>query len=839
MVELDTKKIVAGIELLFTGNNNFVFWYDANGDFTDNMDEIAAQLREPVVVMGKNEQFKTKLTLVAMEQKCQPALVYSPCPKPEARLNFLTDMLYYSREYTADALVMLQQELQVPSSDSAAFREQRKFFGSKERIAKFKKVYVPGSNLAMAVMAALAGAGDHTMTAILRAVLAAGLGDDNAILAEFTKYGLTDQFWANVRAAYGFQGIKESLKQLATALYLNFTFNQMAKDLPDSLANYRLSRLNNALTFLSQARNDQTYAHTYQAEADQVWAFIDGGKLFKTTDIADLIDTDVFSQFDRRILTWAVDRLQAGDYQATAGKLNLPAILAKRGKTMYYHGRFHDAYALLTAAITVLSYHHPASTDLPAATMQYVQHGASADQAYRHYTELRDGIAVDLDGIFDALTDLVNTTYVNQDLTPMITDWTAHYDPTMIQMNDWQRNFYRTYISNTPDRTVVIISDAFRYEAAAELKEQLDAQDVFTTTMATIYTGLPSVTYFGMPALLPHGEMHYVNGHVLTVGNGGEANTLVKRQDVLQAKNPASIAVHLTDFLNWSTEERKQHLAGQKVVYMYHNDVDATGDDAKKQEQVFAATTNTIETIMRVVEFLRNLSVVRIIVTADHGYIYQRSKLDSADKIDLGEHHFDTQGQRYAISADDIQLPGVLSQRLGTLLDNHDSRRIYYPATNSIFVSAGAAQNYVHGGASPQEMIVPVLQIATRKGKSQASPVAVKIIAPSHRITSKSIQVPISQEVPVSDTATAATYRIYFVDNQNRTISNIDTYFADSTAPQPKERIQNLYMTLKDQSYDNSASYALVVENADTAEEVVRIPYQMDLTIGGGFGFDI
>ena len=106
MAELDTKKIVAGIEKLFADNNHFVFWYDAQGEFADNIADITEQLREPVVIMGENEQFKTKLTLVAMEQQGQSALVYSPAPKPDLTENFMTDMLYYSREYTANALVM-------------------------------------------------------------------------------------------------------------------------------------------------------------------------------------------------------------------------------------------------------------------------------------------------------------------------------------------------------------------------------------------------------------------------------------------------------------------------------------------------------------------------------------------------------------------------------------------------------------------------------------------------------------------------------------------------------------------------------------------------------------
>ena len=148
MAELDTKKIVAGIEKLFADNNHFVFWYDAQGEFADNIADITEQLREPVVIMGKNEQFKTKLTLVAMERQGQSALIYSPAPKPDLTENFMTDMLYYSREYTANALVMLRQELRVPDEDAATFQEQKRFFCQQRPPGKISETLSAGQGFA-------------------------------------------------------------------------------------------------------------------------------------------------------------------------------------------------------------------------------------------------------------------------------------------------------------------------------------------------------------------------------------------------------------------------------------------------------------------------------------------------------------------------------------------------------------------------------------------------------------------------------------------------------------------------------------------------------------------
>lgn len=844
MAELDTKKIVAGIEKLFADNNHFVFWYDAQGEFADNIANITEQLREPVIIMGKNEQFKTKLTLVAMEQQGQSALVYSPAPKPDLTENFMTDMLYYSREYTANALVMLRQELRVPDEDAATFQEQKRFFASKDRQAKFQRLYQPGKDLQMAIMAALAGASDHTMTMVLRAVLQAGIGDANPVLAEFEKYGLLTQFWENVRNAYGFNGATNSLLDFTTALYLNFAYYQMEKDLPRSIDNYKLTSANNAVIFLSLARNDQTFADTYRQLAEAVWQHLESfsgvSRQLQQLDIVDLLKTDVFANFDRQILAWVVERLQADDFHAVAGTTPLADVLTQREK-MYFGKTYHDAYALLQAALVILTYRRREVKNLAAAKEQYITTDYAVDTAYRHFVQRYDRIAIDITDLLEGIADKVDNTYVNEFLTPTVTAWTTVFDPRDVEPRSWQRSFYRTFISYPKERIVVIISDAFRFEAAAELKRKLDDQDVYSTELDTVYSGLPSVTYFGMPALLPHQTLTYQPDKTVLV-DGLKADTLEKRRQILQNRDPQSNADHVMTFLkDWDTPQRKQLLAGQKVVYLYHNEVDATGDDAKTEKQVFNATEEAINTIARTIGFLRNLSVAHIIVTADHGYLYKRSGLDSADKIDISGHDLDVLGQRYAISSETIEQPGVRSQRLGALLNNVDQRRVYYPATDSIFKSAGAGQNYVHGGASPEEMIVPVLHVRTQSGRSKATPVSIKVTEGAHRITSRSVMVPISQEEPVTDKTTAATYVLYFVDSQDRPISNEQRYVADSREddPQSPSRRQSFYLTLQDRDFDNSGAYYLIIQNAETKEEIQRIQYQMDLTIKGDFGFDI
>src|SRR5699024_7864379 len=111
MIELNTGEIAERIRTLFAQGKQFVFWYDANADFADNIGEITAQLTQTTIEMVPGEQFKTKLEALSREKNGKAALIYSPAKKPNLSQNLRTDVERYSVEFTADATVMLREEL--------------------------------------------------------------------------------------------------------------------------------------------------------------------------------------------------------------------------------------------------------------------------------------------------------------------------------------------------------------------------------------------------------------------------------------------------------------------------------------------------------------------------------------------------------------------------------------------------------------------------------------------------------------------------------------------------------------------------------------------------------
>lgn len=832
MAEVEMKDVVTGIEKLFKSGTHFVFWYDKNGEFAENIDDLAQELNEPVVVMAARTQLQTKLKLIKIEEAGEKALVYANFAEPNIHQNLLTDMILYSKKFTADMNVMLLHELGLPETELSFVEDQRKFFGAKPRIARFKQRYQHGKNPEQVELAAIAKTSDLQLSNILIEVI-----KNPSLLDGFDKYQLLPTFWSFVDRAYGYHG-KHELQDLLATMMINFAYYQMELDLPTSLQSYEVSYINNVVSFMLNWRNRRDTRAVYKKTATDVWQQLDGYQLFKSLKISERLKTDTFIQFDQQVVQWLVEQLLQGHLGEVIDQMSLPEIAGKRCR-MYFAEENQLAYCMVVQAHRILTKRELHDTGkLDDLIHAYITDGYLIDTAYRKYTNASDQLPTSQVEVFEKLSQKVEAAYNNDHLAPTIHDWCQDYVPNAVEPRTLERNFYSSIVAPNKDRVVVIISDAFRFEAAKELQERLNARDVFATGMHYVITGLPSVTYFGMPSLLPNQKLTYQGDKELLV-DGKKAVNLEQRLEILQSLEPQSRAMHLKDFISMSLADQKKYIVNQKVIYFYHDTVDATGDKPASEANVFRAVDDAIEELTRAIDRLRNISIRNIYVTADHGFIYRRHLLDSTDKISLpAEVDFEQKNLRYAMGSQDFDEIGVGRVKLGDILNNDDERMVFYPSNANVFSVPGAGQNYVHGGCSPQEMIVPVLHVLTESRKSQATYVTLSVTDSTRRITSHEVIVNMLQNDPVDETHRPATYALYFVDGSGRRISGEQVVQADSTSVNVNDRLIRKHIPLIDQDFDRAGHYQLIIQNVE-ANTTTSIDYQMDLTVGGGFDFDI
>ena len=145
-----------------------------------------------------------------------------------------------------------------------------------------------------------------------------------------------------------------------------------------------------------------------------------------------------------------------------------------------------------------------------------------------------------------------------------------------------------------------------------------------------------------------------------------------------------------------------------EVVYIYHDKVDIashTSDSA-----VFPACDEAISDIKNLVRIIVNeFGGTNIIITADHGFLYTYSPLSEDDKVDKttpSEQDVEID-RRYLITRKGANPEYLLPVKF---LDGQSDFNAFAPRGNVRIKKKGGGLNFVHGGISLQEMVVPIVE---------------------------------------------------------------------------------------------------------------------------------
>ena len=181
---------------------------------------------------------------------------------------------------------------------------------------------------------------------------------------------------------------------------------------------------------------------------------------------------------------------------------------------------------------------------------------------------------------------------------------------------------------------------------------------------------------------------------------------------------------------------------------------------------------------------------------------------------------------------------GTKNYSLGDSLGNEDTRSVCVPVTSSIFKKAGGGQNYVHGGSSIQEMLVPVLEITAARGSNAKEPVAIELMTSNRRITGLSTTLEFYQKNAISDIYDPASFWLYFEDANGERISNEEVYVANSKAEDANQRFNKFVFEFVNRRYSVEDTYYLVIKNQKT-DLAERIKFIIDNPFAQSFDFDI
>ena len=438
---------------------------------------------------------------------------------------------------------------------------------------------------------------------------------------------------------------------------------------------------------------------------------------------------------------------------------------------------------------------------------------------------------------FETLRTLVENIYTNEYLAKLLPKWNEGIQEkgAMAEIS-LQRDFYRRYVANAKERTVVIISDALRYEVGQELFRSMQDDPKCTAKLDVQLSVLPSYTRLGMAALLPHFTLTMTDDFRVLADNV-LCDDLAGREKVLKLHTPNGGCVQFDDIKSLKRSDMRRLFTGKQVVYVYHNQIDARGDKPNTEDEVFVACEEAVREIMDIIQKIYvNANTYHFIVTADHGFIYKRDRLTESDKIGGVSGKSAFINRRFIVAQEPVIDDGIDSMPMSRVLENDDSKTVSYPVSSNVF-KAGGGQNYVHGGSSPQEMLVPVLDIKLERYHMETRPAQIALVSMVQKITNLITTMDFIQSDAVSDSIKSATYRIYFISEDNEKISNENIYVADKRDTDETKRIFRMRFNFKNKKYDKHKQYYLVVYDDATGIESFRHPVIMDIAFADDFGF--
>ena len=787
------------LEKLFL-KHRLVFWYDPKREFEDMLEELELSGVETRKI--SNNEFGLKVEV--FRNHTQKFLFYAPTPCPPPKANWLLDLLLAHTEFRTDATELLLEDLGLGRGFRDLVAAHAAFFKSKDRVQSLREQLQPDDGerqirlKMMGVVYEVKHPDAETLLFRMFDSFAEEVRDGQGQLGvqdipgkpgqQLENFGLVSAFWQEVKQSYGYTSNSSSLLDFLLSLF-KFSVHSLLKE--DPVLNTTVNPLLNHWKDSRQHRDSFTGIAEKMAGPD----YLNATKLAEETlDVKQLLELDTFPEFDQRILKEIVKELE----QPQAALDVLERWIRQRRES-YWQERWGSCYQTCEAATALLRLFEELDLTLSNREEGLQKYVATLHRMDLHYRKFwRHYDQASQNNVFESLGKRLEKRYVNEFLLPLNRRWSE-----LIETPPWQSgvlrsqsSFFENHVQPVLDRSAklyVVISDALRFESVSELKERVIREDRYTCELEGMLGMLPSYTQLGMAALLPHQTLELGEDANKVMVDGQSSQGLENRKKLLETALPGrATALHVKDFLKLKQPDGRALTKEHDVIYLYHNQVDAAGDDPTTEHRVFEATEDAFEELLKVFKKIMVFNGNHLLLTADHGYLYQRSELQDDDFTELPEASSTPNkvSRRFVIGSDLRDTTNVWTMRAQDLGLN-GNHHFQFPRGLQRFRKQGSGMQFVHGGASLQEIVIPVLTIK-KKRTSDTEQVRVELLGHTTRITSNLVPLSFYQLEPVEGKRLPRTLRAAFYRTDGRKISEVhemhfDLNFSDSQQREVKK----------------------------------------------------
>lgn len=830
-----------------------IIWHDEEQSFSEMIENIDIPDVKILKLTGNNNFYAKKL--LSVDDTTSNYLVYDPCIYADVKDNWLLDIELYSETFRADITSMRMDDLEIGQNASLRrlMKQYSKFFENKDRLSRLKSfgtTYTMPGQLHIDVLAVLAGSYDNTPPGIIRSVLLSGL-DDNDVIDNVSKFGDISVFWSLINKYTGYDHQEDdTVLDLAAHIFITALTTTMPDSFFKGLEKYvSYGHQANCYSMVNEwlhSDDDRAFYPICVEIEEHCGLYPRLAKL----DVSELLNTEIFPCINESIIRTFMD-------QITYGTVKIDEIVqtVEKKRTQKWYHRVESCFDGLMQVANMQRFYNDHiggfhEVDYKDVWKNYASEYYQMDTYYRlfikSFGESLKKSNSRIDDSYKGAAGYVENLYMNSFLTPLASKWTSltkeelASSPKLNQIDN-QRSFYSSNVApivSSGGRVFVIISDAFRYEAAVELKDKLTRETKGNAEIKGVQSVLPAVTKYGMAALLPHIKYEVNDDKILCDGlsTDGTAN----RDKILKKKEPESIAITYKDFLAMKKAEKREAFGGKNVIYIYHNVIDATGEALVTEDKVFEACDEAINELYSLVKTITNeLSGTNILITADHGFLYSYNKLKESQKAekDFVKGLLIEKDRRYIITDNPESAEHVISV---PMKEYHCDYYVMIPQ-DIIRFKSGGGMNYVHGGASLQEMMVPVITFKNTRVSSknyvENTKATIDLTSTKNVISNSIFTLRFYQKEPVGGKVAKAEYEVFMADASGNPVSDKQTVIADKNSENAADRVFNPRFTLKGIEFNKTDAYYLTIVEKGTTNVIDRIEFTIDIAFTGDFDF--
>ena len=855
-MDIDYRDISNRIESAFQAGTRLVFWEDEQSEYLEAPERVEVGSASVIDVTGHELAAKRAILRDRREEKL---IVYRSGGAPQPHEDLLLDVKLAARPFVCSTEGLWADECGIPAELADVISDHAVFFRNKERRSALAATPLPKStpdDLRFAMAASLmkshdAQPRDAARSMTKRAIVEWARGDEQSqrILAEA---GLSQAFWSAMREHVGYvapDAEEPSVGDLAFRL-LEARCGQLIDD---------ANKANEAeavriLDDLAQGKTREAFERVVAEYGQAVASLVPDDA--KAADI--LQGIDAIPQIDEWILVDLASGLAHGEADARKAE----RIWAARRYGLYAD-RYAHHYKIVIALGEFFKEQRAyleecgSGVDLAQISERYCATWHLVDRRYR---EAFLSYALMPGGAFkQSLDDVVKRAQVAYD--EFLVDLTDRWQMHLFDEGKWppasmpsQDEFFYEYVekkfprAERGKRVGVVISDAMRYEVARDLASRLGASKAKSlagksSVECEHLVGLiPSYTQLGMAALLPDGPME-IDPATTAVAKGGMPTAgTANRAEAIRRRIENSAVVKASDVLALP----KLDLGDAPVAVVYHNVIDKVGDERETEGEVFEAVERACDEVERIVQMLAQAGCGKVLVTSDHGFLFQYQNPETYAYVDVpglsqlkSDESVSCDHTRRFVVGNAIPKSDSLIEYAAVDLSLEGDYHVAIPKGTTRLRLRGSGSRFVHGGASLQENIIPVVTVSIAKDVAGSRPTSVEGFATGRTvITGPDVSVVVYQSDACSEHVSPLTVKVGVYAHDGALMSSSEkTIELSSESPDVEERKTRVALPLLDE-VDEMTSVVVRISKRIGDTNAYEPVWEQEYAVNRAFGMD-